>query len=284
MQSFYAKCPAKINLFLKLVGKCDDGYHELESLFAFLDLFDELEVKKSDEFKLEIIGEFAQFIDAENNLFTRILDFFSQKFNISNNLHIKITKNIPVGAGLGGGSSNAAYFMMALNEIFSLKLNKSQLQQISLEFGSDIAFLLEKQASIVGGRGEFITNYPKFTEITALLVNPRVPILTKEVFEGFNGYFSTKVDVKTLLKADINDLLSDFPNDMEGPAIEKLPLISDILVNLRHFGAKTAKMSGSGASCFGIFANEESLDVAEKNFLKNHPNFFVKKVKIKSNV
>lgn len=141
MQKIYT-CPAKINLFLKVTGKRNDGYHELESLLAFLDLADVLEVKKNAEFELEIDGEFAEFLDQKNNLFTKIIDFFVAEFHIEKNLHIKITKNIPVGGGLGGGSSNAAYFMKALNEIFSLQLSKEKLQEISLNFGSDIAFFL----------------------------------------------------------------------------------------------------------------------------------------------
>ena len=94
MQTFHSKCPAKINLFLKLTGKRSDGYHELESLFAFLDLADELIIEKSDEFKLEIAGEFTELIDQKNNLFTKILDFFAAEFGISKKLHIKIIKNI----------------------------------------------------------------------------------------------------------------------------------------------------------------------------------------------
>ena len=170
---FQTICPAKINLFLKLLGKRSDGYHKLESLFAFLDLFDELEVKKNDEFKLEITGEFAEFIDPQNNLFTKILNFFTNNFDITKNLHIKITKNIPIGAGLGGGSSNAASFMKALNEICSLNLSKTELQKISLNFGSDIAFFFEDKASIIKGRGELIENFSKFPAITILLINPQ---------------------------------------------------------------------------------------------------------------
>lgn len=280
---FKSSCPAKINLFLKLIGKRSDGYHELESLFAFLDLADDLEVKKSDEFKLEITGEFAAEIDLKNNLFTKILDFFVAQFQISKNLHIKITKNIPVGAGLGGGSSDAAYFLHALNEIFTLNLSVLDLQKISLNFGSDIAFLLQNQAAIVKGRGELITPFPDFSTIPALLINPKISVSTKEIFAKFNENFSPEILTPELIKADISELLH-FPNDMEKPAISNLPLIAEILDNLNHQNAQIAKMSGSGASCFGIFENENSLDLATNFFTQNFPNFFVKKVKILSHV
>ena len=127
-------CPAKINLFLKVLGKKDDTFHELESLLVFTDLLDELEVNKSDKLSIKITGEFAAFLDEKNNLFLDILKYFTQKFKISQNLEIKIVKNIPIGGGLGGGSSNAASFMMTLNEIFALNLSKEELQKNLLKF------------------------------------------------------------------------------------------------------------------------------------------------------
>ncbi len=280
---FFERCPAKINLFLKLTGRRADGYHDLESLFAFLDLADELSVVKGDKFKLEIGGEFAQKIDPQNNLFTKILDFFVAEFGIEKNLQIKIVKNIPVSAGLGGGSSDAAYFLHALNQIFALNLSVADLQKISLNFGSDIAFLLQKKAAIVKGRGEEIVEFPEFKPIPALLINPKIAVSTKEIFAAFDGNFSAKISKDELLRKDVFELLN-FSNDMEKPAIAALPLIAEILQNLRNQNAKVAKMSGSGASCFGIFADENSLDLANDFFAKNFPNFFVRKVKILSNL
>lgn len=274
--------PAKVNLFLKVVGKRPDGFHELESLFAFLDLHDELTVKKSTKFKLEISGEFAGLLDEKNNLFTKILDFFAEKFSISKNLHIKIIKNIPVAAGLGGGSSNAAFFMRALNQIFALNLSKIELQKISLNFGSDIAFFFENCASIVKGRGEIIENFNQFAPISALLINPKIAISTKEIFDKFDGNFSPKIATENFLKKDVFDLLKNFPNDLTKPAISSLTIISKIVKNLEKNGAKIAKMSGSGATCFGIFNDEKNLNLTTEFFTKNFPNFFVKKVKILS--
>ncbi len=309
-------CHAKINLFLKLLGKRPDGFHELESLFAFLDLADELSVEikntslqkdsvpraksrgwkinshpldfargtESSAASIEFTGEFASFIDPKKNLFTEILDFFSVKFGITKNLHIKIKKNIPVGGGLGGGSSNAASFMKILNEIFMLNLSKTELQKISLNFGSDIAFFFEDRASIVKGRGEIIENFPEFEPISALLLHPKIHLSTKEVFQEFGGNFSTKIPTKELLKKDAIELINYLPNDLEKPAISIAPEVEEILTALKNFGANPAKMSGSGASCFGIFFDEKKLDEAEQKFRENFPNFFVKKVKILSHV
>ena len=277
------RSPAKINLSLKITGKNNQGYHELESLFAFLDLSDDLEVKLSDEFKLEINGEFSHLIDQKNNLFTQILDYFSQEFSISKNLHIKLEKNIPVGAGLGGGSSNAAYFMKALNNIFNLKLSKTKLQEISLNFGSDIAFFFEEQASIVKGRGEIITNFPRFQNFSILLINPKIHLSTKEVFDNFNSNFSQETTTDILLKTDLEDLLK-IENDLEKPSIKIAPTIKEIINKLKNQKAKFAKMSGSGSTCFGIFENDQDLKKAKINLTKKFPNFFIEKVQIISNL
>lgn len=279
------KCHAKINLFLKLVGKRSDHYHELESLFAFLDLSDELSVERYDKFKLKIDGEFAAFVDHKNNLLTKILDFFSVEFGKKNpdikNLNIKLTKNIPVGAGLGGGSSNAACFMKLLNHIFSLNLAKEDLQEISLNFGSDIPFFFEDQASIIKGRGEIIRTYPKFFPIHILLINPRIHLPTKEVFLNFDGNFSSQIPTEELLKIDVLDLIKNFPNDLTESAISIASDIKVILEELKNY-SEIIKMSGSGASCFAVLNSESEAELAVHKITKKFPNFFIKKAKVLS--
>ncbi|MBU6338612.1 MAG: 4-(cytidine 5'-diphospho)-2-C-methyl-D-erythritol kinase [Rickettsiales bacterium] len=277
---FTSKCPAKINLFLKLISKRADGFNELESLFAFLDLHDELEVSISKSPKIEITGEFSKILNPQNNLFTKILDFFSDKFGITKNLQIKIAKNIPIGAGLGGGSSDAAYFMKALNEIFKLNLSKEELQKISLNFGSDIAFFFENQASIIRGRGEIITNFPKFKEIPILLINPKIHLSTKDVFKNHDKNFSHKISDLTLQETAVLELIKTLPNDLTKPAISTLPIISEILSEMKNEDAEIAKMSGSGATCFAIFNDENKLENAYKNLVKKFPEFFIKKTAI----
>ncbi len=275
---------AKINLFLKLTGKRPNGFHELESLFAFLDLADNLEVSLSDNFDFKIDGEFAAGADLQNNIITKILDYFIEKFSVSRNLKIKLTKNIPVAAGLGGGSSNAAYFMMALNKLFALNLSKENLQKISVKFGSDIAFFFEEKASIIKGCGDLIEGYPAFADIPALLINPKINLATKDVFVKFADDFSKEIPTAELQKKDVFDLIENFPNDLTNPAISILPMIQEILQELKNQNAKIAKMSGSGASCFAIFSDATNLKNAQKNLTKKFPNFFIKQVKILSNV
>ena len=282
---FKINCPAKINLFLNITNKRPDGFHELQSLVTKINLFDELSVEKSTKFSLEIDGEFANFIDINDNHFIKIFNYFVKNFHIDNNLKIILQKNIPVGAGLGGGSSNGAYFIKILNEIFYLKLSKKTMQKISLNFGSDIAFFFENGPCLMSGRGEFLSPIPQFKnnlkKLKILLINPKIHLSTKEIFQDFaqkNYKFSEIFSEKIFLKKSLQEILTIFNNDLEETAITKEPMISEILQNLRKFSPICAKMSGSGSSCFAIFDDEKNLQKNYEFFIQNFPDFFVKKV------
>lgn len=278
------KCPAKLNLFLKLVGKRADGYHDLESLFAFLDIYDVLDVKPLNgnhaQIEVKADGEFAKFIDVHDNLFVKIWQFFCEKFAISNNICVKITKNIPVGAGLGGGSSDAAFFMMQLNTLFQLGLTKEQLQELSLNFGSDIAFFFENKACIVKGRGEKMEHFAHFADIDILLVNPGVFLSTKAVFDKFDGNFSSSISNEKIHQYHILDCIKNFKNDLTNAAIEISPIIGDLLTAMKNNQATIAKMSGSGSTCFAIFDNPQQLQAAHDKLSQQFPDFWIKKTKI----
>jgi 4-diphosphocytidyl-2-C-methyl-D-erythritol kinase len=282
---FKTNCPAKINLFLNITNKRPDGFHELQSLVTKINLFDELSVEKSTKFSLEINGEFANFININDNLFIKIFNYFVKNFHIDNNVKIILQKNIPVGAGLGGGSSNGAYFIKILNEIFYLKLSKKAMQKISLNFGSDIAFFFENEPCLMSGRGEFLSPISQFKndfkKLKILLINPKIYLSTKEIFQDFaqkNYKFSEKFSEKIFLKKSLQEILTIFNNDLEETAIAKAPKISEILQNLQKFSPIGAKMSGSGSSCFAIFDDEKNLQETHDSFIKNFPDFFVKKI------
>ena len=275
------QCPAKINLFLKVLDKRPDGYHNLESLFAFLSLHDIVEISKSDKFQLEISGKFADLIDLKNNIFLPILDYFSKEFQISKNLKINLIKNIPIGAGLGGGSSDAASLMKALNKIFSLNLDKKNLQKISLNFGSDIAFFFEDKASIVKGRGEIIENYNQnFGAIKTLLIYPNLHLSSKEIFTKFGNNFSQEISNDELQKIRVFDLINNIENDLTKAAISSDFIIDEVLIALKKEKAKIAKMSGSGSVCFGIFEDENQLEIAYSNLKEKFPEFFIERSEI----
>jgi 4-diphosphocytidyl-2-C-methyl-D-erythritol kinase len=277
-------CPSKINLFLKIIGK-EKNYHQLQSLFAFIDIFDVLIVEKSADFKLEISGEFSDLIDKKNNLFTSIFAYFQQHFSLDKNISIKLEKNIIVSAGLGGGSSNAAYFLIALNEIFSLNFSTQKLIEISLKFGSDIAFFLRQNSSaIIEGRGEIIHDFKDFSPIEAILINPKIELSTAKIFSDFScdigTNFSEKIRLETLKNKDIFWLMKNIENDLEKIAVKNLPIIAEIIQEMKNQKAEIAKMSGSGASCFAIFKNDLAKENAYQNLMAKFSNFYIKKIKI----
>ena len=288
------KAPAKVNLFLKITAIRDDGYHELYSLFAFLDLADCLEISKSDHFSLSFDGEFAANLarNPKDNILTKTIDLFHQQFGISRNLAIKLTKNIPIGSGLGGGSSDSASLMMALNQIYNLNLSKDQLIEISLKLGSDIAFFLQDRACLIAGRGEIMLKSYDFEPIPVLIINPKISISTKEVYQRFDRQFRGKAtdkvifeqNVKNFLSNDIFNLIKNIDNDLLNPAVTIVAKIKEILSAItRQNGCQLAKMSGSGASCFGVFLKDKDLDLAYNNLIKVFPSYFIIRSKIYSN-
>ena len=159
---------------------------------------------------------------------------------------------------------------------------KKNYKKISLNFGSDIAFFFENKSSIIKGRGELIKNFPSFEPISALLVNPKIHLSTKEIFDNLGQDYADEIANEKLLQRDVFYLTKSLINSLEKPAIKAAPEIAKIITNLTENGANIAKMSGSGSSCFGIFTDEKSLEQAEIFFKKNFAEFFVKKIKILS--
>lgn len=276
--AFSILSPAKINLFLRVVGRRDDGFHDIESLFAYLDLYDQMSFEFTNSFELLIEGQFAPMLKGRSKLLLDIFLFFKEKFNLKNSFRISLIKNIPVGGGLGGGSSNAASLIKAINHMFELELSKEELQKISLEFGSDIPFFFEDHACFVGGRGEKLKplNLSQ-SEIDCIIVNPFIESSTANIFKRFSnlGKFSSKL----LSNPNLQDSF-ELKNDLETMAVAAIPAISLILQEMKNLGAKYAKMSGSGSTCFAIFDNQRSLDESIISLRRIFPSFFIQQSKI----
>ncbi|NBR95614.1 MAG: 4-(cytidine 5'-diphospho)-2-C-methyl-D-erythritol kinase [Proteobacteria bacterium] len=277
---FSYNCYAKINLFLHINGKRPDGYHNLQSLFSPINLYDVLYLQKSPRFCLNIVGNYQQQLSAtQHNIITKIWQYCLENFQLDSNLTITLQKNIPVGAGLGGGSSNGTAFLLAVNKLFSLQLNTSQLLEISLKFGSDLPFFLLGKPALVFGRGEEVVPLEKplakpLPKLPILLINPQINLSTALVFAK-NSNFSQPLAVDYLQNLDFMGLLA-LGNDLEKSAISLLPEIAEILACLNKFQPLTAKMSGSGSSCFAVFANKTTCRVAYIWFRQNFPQYFVK--------
>ena len=254
----------KINLFLHIIAKKNDGYHQLESLFYFPDVYDEIEIIEGGKSgSIEIDGPFADSIrgDDKNNLILKTYSLLKILFGAKiPDLSFKLTKNLPVAAGIGGGSANAADVLKALNEKYALGLTPSKLYRIGARLGADVPPLILGRPCFVEGIGEIVTEV-EIPKLHVVLVNPGVPVVTAEIFKmGFENYTkSIRGDISFKTTQHLIDFLETTKNDLEVNAKKLCPQIDDVLtaLNAQH-GCLLARMSGSGATCFGIFESKDA--------------------------
>ena len=253
--------PAKINLFLEVVGKREDGYHLLQSLMVPLAFGDELEITPSSILSLKVIGSTLANEPPENNLVMKA----ARALGTSHGANIKLYNRIPHAAGLGGGSSNAATTLLALSKLWKIE---KDLLALATSLGADVPFFLHHTAQYAEGIGEILTpvTLPK---LFILLVKPNVAVSTADIFRKGFKQFSKPIDTPSSFD-DIHtliDYLKPLKNDLTENAISIAPQIADILTRLEKTdGCLLARMSGSGATCFGIFDNAESCNEAAQHF------------------
>lgn len=249
--------PAKINLFLQVLCKRPDSYHNINSLFQAVTLFDIIEFKKIDDPVCRVRLTNKNDSDIKENLVTKAYDLMKMNFNLKGGIEVTLEKNIPIAAGLGGGSSDCAATIVALNRLFNLRLDKNKMTEIALKLGSDIPFFFSKGQALVTGRGEKVreTSYP--VEYKIVLVSPSLSLSTKD------GYADLKMDLtcpNTPYNLKDNRNLEDFfkslkeaGNDFEKVQFKKNPKLGEIKKELINCGADMAQMSGSGPTIFGVF-------------------------------
>lgn len=270
---------AKINLYLHVLGKLENGLHNLESLVAFCNLADKLTFTLSHTTHLNITGEFASFVPNESdNLILRVITYF-QKFNSDFNLQVDLIKNIPVAAGLGGGSADAAATILACNKLLNLELSINELLTIGAEFGSDVPVCLQGKAAFMLDSGtKIIPTVLPLEKIYILLVNPKVPLLTAKIFQGVTDYEKPQaLPEQFKIAKDLFSFLNKRKNSLVSKAIHELPIIEDILNTLKVTEGKVVSMSGSGATCFALYANEEIVNKAKQVLQHKYPDFWVQK-------
>lgn len=279
--------PAKVNLFLHVGDKQRNGFHPINSLMVFADqnVADQIHLKPAKEFQLEVAGEFASDLDLlEDNLITKTIQQLQCITNAPINHHVKLTKNIPIAAGLGGGSADAGAILRVLGS--HLKLSGETLLKIAISLGSDVPACLMSQPCFVSGQGEKVRLLENFPSLFAVLVNCGQSCSTSKVFKQFdltqrpNSVNKTEISERC---SDLNSLIEwlvdNTTNDLEGPAREVVPDINEILETLRSIsGIKLARVSGSGSTCFGLCENKESAEKVASEIEKYRPHWWVKSV------
>jgi len=250
--------PAKVNLFLHVLGRRPDGYHDLESLVTFADVGDLIEAWPASGFHLEIVGPFAEVMRQEtDNLVLRTARALRDALGEGRGARLRLTKNLPVASGLGGGSSDAAATLRALERLWGRSLDPAARGALALSLGADVPVCLLGETCLMGGMGDVLRPIaaPVFP---ALLVNPAVALSTAEVFRGRSSIDHGPLDRPIPEVGESKNwylFLEHSANDLQSSALRLRPPIGDILVELEGLpGIRLARMSGSGATCFGLFS------------------------------
>ena len=261
---------AKINLLLKVTGRRNDGYHLLDSLVSFCEFGDRLEISLN-EARDEIIteGTFGREI-GDNNIIRKTLEKFRETTKWEQPVRIRLEKEIPIGAGLGGGSSDAATTLRLLSQIpNSPPLTHKELFNMALELGADVPVCLHGKTTRMQGIGERLSLLQPLPKLPIVLVNPNCRLETKDVFGAFGGNYSEPIDSYLLEKSwsqeKLENLLtSEQQNDLYDAAVSLVPQISQVLTLLRELpGVIGVGMSGSGATCFAIFERGKTSKINE---------------------
>ena len=258
------KSPAKVNLFLNVIGERKDGYHYIESLMSKISLFDlvSISVSKGDHLKIACPGN--EKISNENNLSYKAARAIIDRAAVKAAVDIVIEKMIPIGGGLGGGSSNAAATLKGLNELLGLSLPKTELANMGSALGADVPFFIYDGAALVEGIGEKVTPLNNFPELNLVVLNPGYEISTASIYKMIKGGLTRSVlhDIKTSSFSGIEVILQSINNDLEEFAFKLKPGLSKLKEMLLESGARRALMSGSGSSFFGIFDSKEQACLA----------------------
>jgi 4-diphosphocytidyl-2-C-methyl-D-erythritol kinase len=250
--------PCKINLGLNVISKRTDGYHEIETCFYPIPWTDILEIIPADVFEFSHSGYLIPG-KAEENICLKAYQLLKNDFDLSP-VKIHLHKVIPTGAGLGGGSSNAAYALQMLNAVFNLQLNIDQLKRYASQLGSDCSFFMENKPMIGTGRGEMLEEATvNLKEKFIILVKPDVHISTTEAYAGVKPVVNSKIIKNIVENSDVAKWKDLLKNDFEQSVFEKYPVIQEIKSRLYQQGALYASMSGSGSAVYGIFTEPINL-------------------------
>jgi 4-diphosphocytidyl-2-C-methyl-D-erythritol kinase len=275
---FRLTAPAKLNLYLHVTGRRDDGYHRLDSLIAFAALGDVVEVAPAEDLSLAITGRFAAALgDAADNLVMRAARLLSLEAGLPahRGAAIRLEKRLPVAAGLGGGSADAAAALHGLCALWNVSPGDDDLARMAISLGADVPVCLSPRPAFVGGIGEILDPAPALPVLHVALVNPGVSLSTASVFANLeinpterHGRFAEAPRDAAVLAG----LLASRANDLDPPARRLCPAVVEVLSALgRQADCLLARMSGSGATCFGLFDSAAAAAAAARHIADRQP-------------
>ncbi|MCC5912037.1 MAG: 4-(cytidine 5'-diphospho)-2-C-methyl-D-erythritol kinase [Clostridiaceae bacterium] len=271
MKKIQLKSRAKINLSLDVLGKRPDGYHEVKMIMQEIDLYDNIIlVEKRHEDSIKIISECPYIPKDRTNIAYRAAEVLKKNFDISWGVNIYIEKNIPVAAGMAGGSSNAAAVLKGLNTLWDLKLTQQQLMDIGITIGADVPFCIMGGAAIAEGMGEKLTPIEGLRNTWILVAKPSISVSTAEVYSRLDlEKINKKPDTEKLLEAmergDLYALSHNMVNVLETVTLKQHPIIKELKRKMMEYQALGSMMSGSGPTVFGIYKDYKKAKSAKNN-------------------
>ncbi|MGE5546836.1 MAG: 4-(cytidine 5'-diphospho)-2-C-methyl-D-erythritol kinase [Solirubrobacterales bacterium] len=273
------EAPAKVNLYLHVVGRRPDGYHLLDSLIAFAGIGDTLELAPAAGLALTVDGPTAALLPpGEDNIVLKAARALACRAGITAGAALRLTKRLPVAAGIGGGSADAAAALRGLARLWGTRLPDAAMMEIALSIGADVPVCLAGRAMAVSGVGERLVPAPRLPPAWLVLVNPMVPLSTPAVFKARQGCFSeampfetTPTDAHALAR-----LLKARGNDLTAAAVSLVPEVGEALELIAAgAGCLLARMSGSGATCFGLFASQAEAEAAAARLTGSRPGWWI---------
>ncbi|MEX0970555.1 MAG: 4-(cytidine 5'-diphospho)-2-C-methyl-D-erythritol kinase [Paracoccaceae bacterium] len=269
--AFHETAPAKVNLALHITGRRNDGYHLLDSLVVFTEYGDRLDmVAEGYGLHLQIDGPFAQSLDAHDNI---ILDAARLMLPDDAGASITLTKNLPVAAGIGGGSADAAAMLRLAARVWNRPLPKLARQ---LGLGADVPVCMTSTAQHMRGIGEDLTALPWLKGLHLVLVNPGIALRTPDVFARIDTHQNAPMSPLPNSVNDFASWLGQQRNDMQSAAVSLCPVIADCLAALGGHGAQIARMSGSGTTCYGVFEDAYAANAAARAIEQMAPGWWVR--------
>lgn len=263
MDSMKVKALAKVNLGLDVLGRREDGYHEIRMIMQTIHLYDQLEITRTADPGISIETNLDFLPVNENNLVYKAAKLMKDTYGIHEGVHVVLNKHIPVAAGLAGGSTDAAAVMYGMNELFRLREKRQKLMELGVKIGADVPYCLMRGTALAEGIGEKLKSLPPAPKCPVLIAKPGISVSTKFVYEHLKLDEHTRhPDIDAQLRAiyakDLRALAGNMGNLLETVTIREYPVIQEIKEHMKENGSVNAMMSGSGPTVFGLFEDEET--------------------------
>lgn len=271
---------AKVNIGLDVVGKREDGYHILRMIMQTVDIYDEIELEKLEENEIKIKCNLPYIPTDSRNLVYKAAELFKNKYNIKTGVLIDVKKNIPVAAGMAGGSTDAAAILKGLNKLFNVGASNQELMELGVKIGADVPYCIDGGTALCEGIGEEITKLPDFNNVILVVVKPPFGVSTKAVYNNLDlSKIRRHVGINNIIKGmerrDLKLVCYNMKNVLENVTIKQYPVIKAIKNDMIVLGAQGALMSGSGPTVFGIFDNMLSAQKCFEFMKKRYNDVFI---------